>query len=69
MLMSRTTLSREFSLLGEAFDYDLDDVRWLTINAAKSAFYRFDARLALIQNVIKPGFAKLGAGSSSPSSL
>jgi len=59
-LMSATTLSREFALLAEAFDYDLDDVRWFTINAAKSAFYRFDARLALIENVIKPGFAKLG---------
>ena len=60
-LMSRTTLSREFHLLSEAFGYTIDDVRWFTINAAKSAFYRFDARLALIENVIKPGFAALGA--------
>ena len=30
-------------------------------NAAKSAFYRFDARLALIEDVIKPRFAELGA--------
>ena len=60
-LMSRTTLSREFLLLSEAFGYTIDDVRWFTINAAKSAFYRFDARLALIENVIKPGFAALGA--------
>ncbi len=60
-LMSRTTLSREFFLLSEAFGYTINDVRWFTINAAKSAFYRFDARLALIENVIKPGFAALGA--------
>jgi adenosine deaminase len=60
-LMSRTTLSREFALLCEAFDYTLDDVRWFTINAAKSAFYPFDARLRLIEDVIKPGFAALGA--------
>ncbi|HEY5845741.1 MAG TPA: adenosine deaminase [Microlunatus sp.] len=60
-LMSRTTLSREFELLSEAFDYTIDDVRWFTVNAAKSAFYRFDARLAMIENVIKPGFAALGA--------
>ncbi|MFP5282101.1 MAG: adenosine deaminase [Actinomycetes bacterium] len=65
-LMSATTLSREFALLSEAFDYDLDDVRWFTINAAKSAFYRFDARLALIENVIKPGFTKLGAAGGGP---
>lgn len=60
-LMSRTTLSREFALLSEAFGYDLRDIRWFTINAAKSAFYRFDRRLALIEDVIKPGFAALGA--------
>ncbi len=60
-LMSRTTLSREFLHLAEAFDYTIDDVRWFTVNAAKSAFYRFDARLAMIENVIKPGFAALGA--------
>lgn len=58
-LMSRTTLSNEFALLCDTFDYTLEDVRWFTINAAKSAFYRFDRRLALIEDVIKPGFAKL----------
>jgi adenosine deaminase len=60
-LMSRTTLSREFQQLSEAFGYTLSDVRWFTINAAKSAFYRFDARLALIEEVIKPGFSAIGA--------
>lgn len=56
-LMSRTSLTREFALLSEAFGYTLADVRWFTINAAKSAFYPFDKRLALIDEVIKPGFA------------
>jgi len=60
-LMSATTLSREFALLSEAFGYDLARIRWFTINAAKSAFYPFDKRLALIEDVIKPGFARLGA--------
>jgi adenosine deaminase len=32
-------------------------VQWLTINAMKSAFAPFDERLALINTVIKPGFA------------
>ena len=59
-LMSATTLSREFALLSEAFGYDLADVRWFTINAAKSAFWAFDKRLDLIDRVIKPGFAALG---------
>ncbi|MGI8768220.1 MAG: adenosine deaminase, partial [Propionibacteriaceae bacterium] len=59
-LMSNTTLSREFSLLAEAFDYDLADVRWFTLNAMKSAFLPFDQRLELIDSVIKPGYAALG---------
>lgn len=60
-LQSRTTLSREFALCAEAFGWTLDDVRWMTINAAKSAFLPFDQRLALIDEVIKPGFAAVGA--------
>lgn len=59
-LMSRTTLSHEFDLLCRAFGYGLDDVRWFTVNAAKSAFLPFDERLAMIEDVIKPGFAALG---------
>jgi adenosine deaminase len=60
-LMSNTTLSNEYRLLGEAFDWTLNDVRWSTINAMKSAFLPFDQRLAIINRVIKPGFAMLGA--------
>lgn len=55
-LMSRTTLSREFALLSEAFGYDLADLQWFTVNAAKSAFLPFDQRLDLIDR-IKTGFA------------
>ena len=58
-LMSGTSMSREFGLLVEAFDYELSDLRWFTINAMKSAFYPFDQRLDLINNVIKPGYAAL----------
>jgi len=60
-LMSRVTLSGEFAVLSEAFGYSLNDVRWLTINAMKSAFARFDERLELIERVIKPGYATLAA--------
>jgi adenosine deaminase len=60
-LMSDTTLSREFEHLGAAFGWDLDDVRWATINAMKSAFLPFDERLQIINRVIKPGFSMLGA--------
>jgi adenosine deaminase len=60
-LMSGTSLSREFEHLVEAFGYTLDDLRWFTINAMKSAFIPFDERLALIDEVIKPGFASVAA--------
>jgi adenosine deaminase len=56
-LMSGVTLSSEFASLSDAFGYGLSDVQWLTINAMKSAFAPFDERLALINTVIKPGFA------------
>ncbi|HEX5188479.1 MAG TPA: adenosine deaminase [Streptosporangiaceae bacterium] len=56
-LMSGVTLSSEFAALADAFGYGLSDVQWLTINAMKSAFAPFDERLALINTVIKPGFA------------
>ncbi|PZF79823.1 adenosine deaminase [Jiangella anatolica] len=60
-LMSGTSMSREFALLAEAFDYDLADFEWFTVNALKSAFIPFDQRLALINDVVKPGYAALGA--------
>jgi adenosine deaminase len=58
-LMSATTMSREMQLVSEAFGYDLDDMRWFTVNAMKSAFLSFDRRLDLIERVIKPGYASL----------
>ncbi|MBT2441325.1 adenosine deaminase [Streptomyces sp. ISL-36] len=58
-LMSGTSMSREFELLTEAFDYTLDDMAWFTVNAMKSAFIPFDERLAMINDVIKPGYAEL----------
>jgi adenosine deaminase len=59
-LMSDTSMAREFTRLVEAFGYTLTDLRWLTVNAMKSAFIPFDERLALINDVIKPGYAALG---------
>ena len=41
--------------------YGLADLRWFTINAMKSAFLPFDERLAIINEVVKPGYAALGA--------
>ncbi|GAA3135853.1 adenosine deaminase [Planomonospora alba] len=58
-LMSGTSVSEEFAKLVGAFGYDWDDLQWFTVNAMKSAFLPFDDRLALINGVIKPGFARL----------
>ena len=58
-LMSGTSMTREFSLLCESFGYGLPELRWFTINALKSAFIPFDERLALIEEVVKPGYAAL----------
>ncbi len=58
-LMSGTSMSREMSLLVDAFGYDMHDLRWFTINAMKSAFLPFDERLAIIDDVIKPAYAVL----------
>jgi adenosine deaminase len=58
-LMSGVSLSSEFHALTEAFGYGWTDIRWLTINAMKSAFAPFDERLKLINSVIKPGFASI----------
>jgi len=59
--MSGVTVSSELSALVDAFGYGWDDLRWLTINAMKSAFSPFDERLRLIDEVIKPGYAALAA--------
>ncbi|GAA2414556.1 adenosine deaminase [Streptomyces pulveraceus] len=58
-LMSGTSMSREFEKLTETFGYTLDDMQWFTVNAMKSAFIPFDERLAMINDVIKPGYAEL----------
>ncbi|MFV1992141.1 MAG: adenosine deaminase, partial [Acidimicrobiales bacterium] len=60
-LMSDITMTDEFLNLNEAFGWTLDDFEWLTLNGMKSAFLGFDERLNLINNVIKPGYAKLRA--------
>jgi adenosine deaminase len=57
-LMSGTSVSREMQLLVAAFGYGWGELQWFTINAMKSAFIPFDERLAIINDVIKPGYAK-----------
>jgi adenosine deaminase len=59
-LMSGTSMSREFTLLCDDAGWTMGDLRWVTINALKSAFIPFDERLTVIEGVVKPGYARLG---------
>jgi adenosine deaminase len=50
-LISGTTLTRELSLLIDAFDYSIDRVRWFSRNAAKSAFAPYEVRRFLVERI------------------
>jgi len=63
-LMSGVSLSSEFAAMEAAFGIGLDEMEWLTLNAAKSAFAPFDERLRLIATIVKPGYAALRAEGS-----
>lgn len=56
-LMSDTSMTREMHALVTEAGWDLDDLRWVTTNAMKSAFLPFDERLELIEGTIKPTYA------------
>jgi adenosine deaminase len=60
-LMSGVSMTSEFAALDAAFGIGLGEMEWLTINAMKSAFAPFDERLRLINEVVKPGYARLRA--------
>src|SRR4051794_32162143 len=60
-LMSGTSMTRELTSLVDTFGYGMEDLRWFTINAMKSAFLPFDERLAIIEQQIKPAYAVLSA--------
>ena len=58
-LMSNTSMTHEMTALVEQAGWTLADLRWVTVNALKSAFIPFDERLAIIDEVIKPRYAVL----------
>ena len=63
-LMSGVSLSSEFAALDAAFGIGLGEMEWLTLNAMKSAFAPFDERLRVINEIVKPGYARLRARES-----
>ncbi len=50
----------------KAFGYNLDDMQGFTVDAMRSAFILLDARRALIDDVVTPGYTthKVEAASS-----
>ncbi len=54
-LMSATTLTRELSLLSDAFGYGLDDLLTFQLNAAEAAFLPLEERAELVE-LIEDGF-------------
>ncbi|RPH35834.1 MAG: adenosine deaminase [Chloroflexi bacterium] len=63
-LMSGISLTDEFAAMSRSFGIGLDDMEWLTLNAVKSAFLPFDGRIRIINEQIKPGFARLRAAAA-----
>jgi adenosine deaminase len=59
--MSATSMTREMNELVKAFNWSFLDLQRVTINALKSAFIPFEERLAIIDEIVKPGFAKIAA--------
>jgi len=56
--MSGITLTDEYLTAAEHFDLSLEELEKITINAMKSAFIPYKQRIAIIYNVLKPGYAK-----------
>jgi adenosine deaminase len=60
-LMSQTSMSFEMEEAVKAFGWDFTELQRVTINAMKSAFIPYPDRLKIIENIIKPGYAKISA--------
>ncbi|MEI7944332.1 MAG: adenosine deaminase [Actinomycetes bacterium] len=58
-LMSKTSMTHEFTELSKAFDWSLLDYQRVTVNALKSAFIPFEERLEIIEKVVKPAYLAL----------
>jgi adenosine deaminase len=52
-------MSHEMNQLVKECDWNFADLQRVTINALKSAFIPFEERLAIIEDVVKPGFSKI----------
>ncbi len=58
-LMSKTSMTHEYALAVRHFHCTMDDLEKIAINGMKSAFAHYDARVRLIYDAIKAGYAAL----------
>lgn len=58
-LMSDTNLTKEMEIAVKEFNFNIDDLEKITINAMKSAFIHHDKKLRLIYERIKPLYKKI----------
>ena len=54
-------MSREMFEMVTACDWNFQDLQRTTINALKSAFIPFEERLEIIEEVVKPAYARIAA--------
>jgi adenosine deaminase len=60
-LMSRTSMTNEMVEVVKAFEWTFQDLQRVTINALKSSFIPFEERLAIIEEVVKPGYLAIAS--------
>jgi len=60
-LMSNTTLCKEMHLAVTHYNFTLDDLEKITLNAMNSSFLHYDDRIRIIYDVLKPRFARMRA--------
>jgi adenosine deaminase len=60
-LMSRTSMTNEMVEVVKAFEWTFQDLQRVTINALKSSFIPFEERLAIIEEIVKPGYLAIAS--------
>ena len=60
-LMSRTSMTNEMVEVVKAFNWNFADLQRVTINALKSSFIPFEERLAIIEEIVKPGYLAIAS--------
>jgi adenosine deaminase len=58
-LMSDVTMTGEYEVAAREYGLDFNDLEKISINSMKSSFLPYNQRLAVIYDVLKPGFARL----------